>query len=182
MYGERAVLAQVLVDFVFRLTFGIGLTMALTSARQVTAGFFRVHLWVLLGLNTFAAVAIHLGKGDDDAGPWSQSVFILAIAMAVVSYLGAVVWIYEKPGAGKAAIAAVTLMSLVAMLLIKPSREVPLSSVLDFVHPITSGLLMGTIMTAMFLGHWYLNTPTMELGPLRRILMMIGLSVLLREP
>jgi len=183
MYGERAVLAQVLVDFFLRLSFGVGLTMALTSARLVTAGFFRVHLWVLMGLNTFAAVAMYLVRGGDETAegsPWSTSVFVLAIVIAVASYVGAAIWIYEKRKAGKVAIYAVTAMSLVAMLLIKPEREQPLSASLDYAHLVTSGLLMGTIMTAMFLGHWYLNTPTMELRPLREILVMIGVSVALR--
>ena len=38
-----------LVEFLFRLTFGVATAMALTPAKWVTSGFFRVHLWVLLG-------------------------------------------------------------------------------------------------------------------------------------
>jgi hypothetical protein len=32
----------------------------------------------------------------------------------------------------------------------------------------------------MFLGHWYLNSPTMELGPLRRLLKLMAVSLVLR--
>ncbi|QEG34639.1 hypothetical protein [Bythopirellula goksoeyrii] len=41
----------------------------------------------------------------------------------------------------------------------------------------SSGLLLGMTMAAMLLGHWYLNTPTMELAPLRRLILAMGAAV-----
>ena len=35
-------------------------------------------------------------------------------------------------------------------------------------------------MAAMLLGHWYLNTPTMELVPLRRLIIAMGVAVVLQ--
>ena len=35
---------QILIEFLFRLTFGIAVSMALTPSRLVTSGFFRIHL------------------------------------------------------------------------------------------------------------------------------------------
>jgi hypothetical protein len=35
-------------------------------------------------------------------------------------------------------------------------------------------------MAAMLLGHWYLNTPTMQLAPLRRLLIAMGIAVVLQ--
>ena len=35
-------------------------------------------------------------------------------------------------------------------------------------------------MAAMFLGHWYLNKPTMELAPLRRLIKLMAVSLGLR--
>ena len=35
-------------------------------------------------------------------------------------------------------------------------------------------------MAAMLLGHWYLNTPTMELAPLRRLLLAMGMAVFIQ--
>jgi hypothetical protein len=32
----------------------------------------------------------------------------------------------------------------------------------------------------MFLGHWYLNTPTMELEPLRKLIVLMAIAVALR--
>ena len=44
----------------------------------------------------------------------------------------------------------------------------------------TAGLLLGATLAAMFLGHWYLNTPTMELAPLARLLNLALVAVALR--
>jgi hypothetical protein len=35
-------------------------------------------------------------------------------------------------------------------------------------------------MAAMFLGHWYLNTPTMAIGPLERLVILMGGAIALR--
>jgi hypothetical protein len=45
---------------------------------------------------------------------------------------------------------------------------------------VTSGLVVGLTMAAMLLGHWYLNTPTMQLAPLRRLLIGMGIAVVLQ--
>jgi len=49
---------QILVEFLFRLTFGVAVAMGVTPSRQVTSGFYRIHLWVLMGLQTLAVLAI----------------------------------------------------------------------------------------------------------------------------
>ena len=74
---------SLLSTFVFRLSFGLAVAMAWTPFRYVNSGFYRVHLWVLLGLNTFAALAV----GAQSERP--PGVLWLAVAAAVSSYLGA---------------------------------------------------------------------------------------------
>ncbi|MFP6659315.1 MAG: hypothetical protein VB853_14115, partial [Pirellulales bacterium] len=46
--------------------------------------------------------------------------------------------------------------------------------------PILGGLVLGTTITAMFLGHWYLNTPSMQLEPLKRLILLMAIAVVLR--
>ena len=41
----------------------------------------------------------------------------------------------------------------------------------------SSGLLLGFTMAAMLLGHWYLNSPTMELAPLRRLILALAAAI-----
>jgi hypothetical protein len=179
-----------LVEFLFRLTFGIAAAMALTPARLVSSGFFRVHLWVLMGLATLAALALsplggaHAGgegvAGGMGAGLRAASLW-LAVVAAAASYVGAVIWMYERPRAGKAAIGLVGGCALAASVLSAwHSVEGAGRLVLHIADRATAGLLLGSITTAMLLGHWYLNSPTMKLDPLQRLVKLVGLSVALR--
>ena len=45
---------------------------------------------------------------------------------------------------------------------------------------VLASLLLGFAVTAMLLGHWYLNTPSMQLAPLRRLLVCLFVIALLR--
>ena len=47
---------SILLQFIYRLSFGLALAMGLTSGRLVPSGYFRVHLYVLLGMNALAAI------------------------------------------------------------------------------------------------------------------------------
>src|SRR4029079_7236352 len=91
---------------------------------------------------------------------------------AIASYVGAVVWLYEKPRAGIAALAVVSGLSLWGAWTdaAAPSMASSTHSALAVLEIISSGLVVGLMMAAMFLGHWYLNSPTMALAPLQRLI------------
>jgi hypothetical protein len=174
------VFAPLLVDFLFRLTFGIAAAMAITSARDVTSGFFRVHLWVLMGVQTLAALATYsLGAASRNFVIIQSEQFWLAIAAAAASYIGAVIWMYERRTPGKAAIVVVAMCALIAAFL-PLSSPIPWPRVLHMADRATSGMVLGSVTTAMLLGHWYLNTPTMKLNPLKRLIVLIAIAVGLR--
>jgi hypothetical protein len=163
-----------LSEFVLRLAFGLALAMALTSPRRVTSGYFRNHLYVLLGLNVLATLAaINMPERIELWPPLSA---------AVASYVGAVAWLYEKPRVGIAALYVVAGLDLCGSLASNPpaSDASPAAAALHWLDPISGGLLLGSTMAAMFLGHWYLNTPTMELAPLKRLLKLMAGSLALR--
>ena len=164
----------ILTQFLFRLSFGLALAMAITSPRRVTSGYFRNHLYVLLGLNVLAALVAW--RAPEQFSLWPP------LAGAVLSYAGAVAWLYEKPRAGRALLAAVAIAGLTgAWLAMSPdvstTSESPAATALRWLDAPTSGLLLGSTMAAMFLGHWYLNTPTMELAPLERLVLLMGAAV-----
>ncbi|MGE0759205.1 MAG: hypothetical protein AB7F89_15245 [Pirellulaceae bacterium] len=175
---------ELLVEFVFRLTFGVALAMGVTSSRWVTSGFYRVHLWVLMGLNTLASLSLATdGELLGGSQGRATTVLALAIALAVASYVGAVVWLYEQARLGYYFLFGIMTGGLVAGVLASSAWRldagwlVPAVAVLDVA---ASGLLLGITLTAMFLGHWYLNTPMMELSPLRRLVLCLMGAVLLR--
>jgi hypothetical protein len=173
---------QILVEFLFRLTFGVAAAMGLTPSRHVTSGFYRIHLWVLMGLQTLAALAVY-SRAPAEAAASTPEVwkwqFGLAIAAAIVSYIGAVIWMYERRLAGKIAVWLVSGLSLLGCTL--PAVLFATKPVaFQIADRITGGLLLGLVTTAMLLGHWYLNTPTMKLEPLKRLIVLLAAAVVLR--
>jgi hypothetical protein len=179
-----------LIQFLLRLAYGLSLGMLLVSPRDVPSGYFRNHLYVVLGL---AALAALLSRGAaPDAFAW-------ATAAAVVSYVGAVCWLYESPRAGRTALAVVALLALIGAVREWPLRtsagpattaaahsggaSAPASAASDFWYALqtgASGALLGATLAAMLLGHWYLNAPGMQLAPLRRLLGAIFAAALLQ--
>ena len=181
-------LMTVLAQFLLRLSFGLAVGMGVTSPRQVTSGYFRNHLFVTLGLATLAALVLAQFSG------WGMG---FAIAAAVLSYAGSVAWLYEARRAGVVILWLVAASSLVAALVSEGdsrvasslgaasaglgdsfSSELPmLAAAMRPVSVVFSGLVLGTTIAAMLLGHWYLNAPGMELAPLRRLLVAMTLAV-----
>ncbi len=169
----------VLTQFVFRLSFGLAFSMGLTSSRQVTSGYFRNHAYVLLGLNVLATLVALSRRSEFSLWP--------PLAGAILSYLCAAIWLYEKPLAGKVLLQFVAVASLVGAWAVEASRFIEPSiypqlipKILWMLDPLTGGLLLGSTIAAMFLGHWYLNTPTMELVPLRKLIVLMAVAVALR--
>lgn len=174
-----------LTEFLLRLSFGLAAGMAIVPPRLVTSGYYRNHLYVTLGLSALAALLSRVA---------AHHAFWWAVAAASLSYVGSVCWLYEKRRAGVTLLLAVALAAIVGALAtntVGAPAEGPVEGVeaavvtarpaladgLRMVQPITSGLLLGTTMAAMLLGHWYLNAPGMELAPLRRLLLAMAAAV-----
>lgn len=150
-----------LIEFLLRLCLGMAAGMAIVSHRDVSSGYFRNHLYVVLGLATLAALLAT--SAAPDTLWWS-------VAVAIVSYAGAICWLYEKPLAGKSALWLAAILATVA--LVAASSEARIGF-LPVIQPVTSALLIGTVMAAMLLGHWYLNAPGMKIQPLQGLLKAI---------
>ncbi|MGI8979025.1 MAG: hypothetical protein ACR2FY_07350 [Pirellulaceae bacterium] len=155
--------------------------MAVTPSRLVTSGFFRIHLWVLLGICTFAVPAIYtardLSSGDASVLWWWQ--LGMAIGAAVVSYIGAVIWMYEAARPGKGAIGLIAALALGGALLPLAATTEGITF-LGTLDRIAGGMVLGSVTTAMLLGHWYLNTPSMKLAPLQRLVILMAVAIVAR--
>ncbi|MCP4194935.1 MAG: hypothetical protein GY768_30395 [Planctomycetaceae bacterium] len=168
----------VLIEFVFRLAFGLAAAMTFTSAKSVTSGFFRVHLWVALGLNTFVAAAVALTSSQTPNASW---ILAISIAAAIASYVGSIFWLYEMKQAGWVALLAVTLLDFSGGCLVASwgaESGSPLWT--NVINTLSSGLVLGFTFSAMLLGHWYLNTPSMKMAPLQRLIGLMVIAVVFR--
>ena len=167
---------QILVEFLFRLTFGVAAAMALTPPRQVTSGFFRVHLWVLLGLQTLAALALYSAKPISGAARGRQSGPVLAGRRRRGGELRRRGHLAVRAAAGGqdcdrgsspcCALAGCTLPRG------RDCRQADCHATGRPRHRRAG--CSGLVTTAMLLGHWYLNTPTMKLAPLQRLIVLLA--------
>ena len=160
---------EILSQFLLRLAFGLAVGMAIKSPRLVSSGFFRNHLYVTLGLATLAALSLfQIG---------SPTAWFAAVA-AALSFIGAACWLYEAKRAGRMLIWLVALCALTAALLGQSTTSTTAIQVVwRSIAVATSGLVLGLTIASMLLGHWYLNSPGMELAPLRRLLAMAAIAV-----
>jgi hypothetical protein len=104
------------------------------------------------------------------------------MAAAMAGYLASAAWLYERPKAGKLLVAAVAAVSLWAAWLAAPS-DAPLGALTEALRVVdapSGGLVLGSTLAAMLLGHWYLNAPLMQLAPLKRLVLLMGASTALR--
>lgn len=162
-----------LAQFLLRLAFGLAFGMAITSSRQVSSGFFRNHLYVTLGLTTLAALALMT---------LSPMAMWLATGAAILSYLGSAAWLYESHRLGKVMLWLVAGCSIAAAAVDRTVNESHIPNQLwQSLSVVPSGMALGLTFAAMLLGHWYLNSPGMELAPLRRLLTAAAIAIVVQS-
>jgi hypothetical protein len=162
---------SLLAQFLLRLAFGLAVGIAITSPRQVSSGFYRNHLYVTLGLATLAALAL---SSLSSTATW------LAAAAAVLSFVGAAAWLYESRRVGLSLLWLVAATSLGAALVGASGHgdtSAGVVGVLWWLSIPVSGLSLGLTTASMLLGHWYLNSPGMELAPLRKLLVAAAAAI-----
>lgn len=165
---------HILIQFLFRMSFGLALGMAITSPKQVTSGYYRNHLYVLLGLNVLAAlVAISM---PDQFALWPP------LVGSLLSYFGSVIWLYEKPKPGIVSLWLIAVVSLAGGWIATkaPTSAARFAEIFAWLDVPTSGLVLGVTMAAMLLGHWYLNSPTMAIAPLKKLVIVMGVVIAVR--
>jgi hypothetical protein len=186
---------QLLAEFLARLSIGMSAAMLLVSPRQVTSGYYRNNLYVLLGLNVLASLVAWTMPANSPIAVWPF------VAAAVASYLGAVAWLYEKARLGLVILTIVAVASVTGTWLSQRTSASGVdfvssqateavtkgilthsatSKILWAVDPVCGGLLLGVTTAAMLLGHWYLNAPGMPLAPLRKLVALMTAAIVLR--
>ena len=170
------------MPFAFRLTFGVGLAMRLIVSPTVSNGFFRVNLWILLGINTFAGLVLYgeiTSRNQNYA--YRFATMTLTVILLVTCYLGSVCWLYQWRRVGKMALTFIVASAIAAAILTMPQHfHTSFHVILGLLDVVSSGFVLGSMLSAMLLGHWYLNTPSMELTPLNRLVLFILIATALR--
>ena len=179
-----------IAQFAIRLICGMSLVWWLAPRKQITDGFFRIQMLIVLGLAVLAALLGFEPLGETgETSPSEADVLLGSVAdtwlctsTAVVAFFGSIAWALGRRRLGTSCIAAVTGLSMV--MLIGPAWPSPPISSMHLLLVITSelatALLLGAAMVSMLLGHWYLTATGMSLAPLWRLNTVFGIATLLR--
>ena len=167
--------------FVLKLAAGITLMWLLMPRKDVTDGFFRIQMRVVLGLTVLAALLLSsdttwpVESAVDSATETAETataqktasqIRLLCIAAAVVSYAGSVLWALGRRRPGSICIYLLNLICLSAVALHSWNVPNQVTVVQQLLSDLSTALVAGSVLTGMLLGHWYLTTPTMSIGPL----------------
>jgi hypothetical protein len=153
-------------DFAVRLAFGLSAAVFLISWRLVPLAFFRTQMHVVLAV-VVLAVLDRARAGASALEFWSL------ICVAVLAYLSAVSWGLGLPLAGQAS-AAVCLLILGGWMTSASWSSVAGYPVLNSASRAASGFVLGSTLSAMLLGHYYLTAPAMSVEPLKRMVVCLG--------
>lgn len=181
-----------IASFVLKLLTGITTMWLLMPRREVADGFFRIQMLVVLGLAVLlvltldpvslagppqlpaASPAARPSAARQAASPqelaglpnavrWLRG---MAFAIAVLAYPGHILWKLGRRPAGTFCIITIGLLSLASLALLSTqlARGTPIA--LQLLADASSAAVLGSVLTGMLLGHWYLTTPGMSLKPL----------------
>jgi hypothetical protein len=154
----------------------------------------------LLAMNAFATPEIVHGRGLDESWVMAQGPLVLAFSLLLIPW-NVLLWADRTPRATGKKVekatedapdqykrvrllryivgGAATLVGIVALFTVGMAYRSLADSRLDGAFVVASflagGIALGAVMTAMLLGHWYLNTPTASGKPLEFVTtLMLG--------
>ncbi len=165
--------------FVLKLVTGIALMWLLMPRKEVTDGFFRIQMLVALGLSVLLVLVIHPRVASQESNSHtnvmttgmrieagSELIRIAQLIAAVVAFAGHIVWKLGRRLPGVMAIYAVSLLCLFSLVTASFASGLNSDAMNLLLSDLASAAVLGATLTGMLLGHWYLTTPTMSIGPL----------------
>lgn len=164
-----------LAVFCLRLALGMLASLLFLSHRQMHARFFRTHFLTVLGLCIVALVTA-----------WGTPMVVPTAIAVIGAFAGSLVWIFDRPPAGWTFWTVTVFATTAALALTDPPLKgmtegnpvTPLAGRLA--NDVTAALLLGSIVTAMLVGHSYLISPALSIRPLMVQLALIGAALALR--
>lgn len=198
-----------IVQFALRLICGMSLMWALMPRRQVSSGFFRIQMLVVMGLGVLATLSAAMEvRSITDAAHSSELGWLpilmslpvgLIALLGLLGFVGSVLWTLERrTGAERVGFSVLFLSTaLIVVPHFIPNVVVyiadtvvvgtmpsvatsRLTGVLIAASEFAGAALLGSTVVGMLLGHWYLTTPTMSIEPLKRLNLFLGVAGLLR--
>lgn len=181
--------------FLLKLSVGITLMWALMPRKDVTDGFFRIQMRLLLGLTVLAALSLTQEINAQQSvnstieadqttaiNAAAQTEFVthhpkmttdtlrqirsLMIGVAVLSYFASIFWALGRRRPGNLCIHLLNIACVTAVVLHAWHIATDAGMTLQLLSDFSTAVVLGAVITGMLLGHWYLTTPSMSITPL----------------
>lgn len=171
-----------IAQFSLRLICGMSAMWVLMPRSQVTSGFFRIQMLVVLGLGMLAALTVETQHSAAN-GLLSDSIAVtLCGTLAVCAFVGSVMWTLERRRAGTAIVFVIAGLSAILLpaISLDAAQIGTARGTLHLFSEWASAAVLGAAVSGMLLGHWYLTSPTMSIAPLVRLNLYFGIATLMR--
>ena len=168
-----------IAQFALRLVCGMSLMWAVMPRNEVTSGFFRIQMLVVLGLSVLASLTFGKFIAPDHVGFLHGIVAQAACAvLATIAYAGSMLWTLERRSAGSVLTLVLAAGSTGVVMLTTATADSlgTLDGSIGLLSEISTSLILGAAMVGMLLGHWYLTAPTMSIEPLNRLTWYLGIA------
>jgi hypothetical protein len=174
-----------IAQFSLRLICGMSLMWALMPRSQVTTGFFRIQMLVVLGLGVLAALTVEtaaVGSSPVESLLSHAAAVSVCAGIAVAAFLGSIFWTLGNRGAGTFFVFLIAFASacLLPAVVVSRTEIGNLRGGFQSLSEWASAAVLGSTMSGMLLGHWYLTAPTMSIAPLSRLNAFVGAAGALR--
>lgn len=141
---------------------------------QVTSGFFRIQMLIVMGLSALALLTMGQLTANSGEPLSGQMLFEARIASGLglgFAYLGSILWLLGRRRAGTITMLGVMVACIISLICSRGGlRELAtFPGTLRFLSSIATAGVLGSAVTGMLLGHWYLTAPTMSITPLKRL-------------
>ena len=170
------------------LAFGVVLVMVPIPAETVGPRFYRLNLGIAAGLLAVTLLIEQFFVGPDSSWLWEGPMlplyavwgcFVLCVGIVVLAKWGTGrLWLQMILLLG--ATAAVAGLAMEAQRFAREVSQVPWAATAYFLGLASSVFLLGAVLVAMNLGHWYLVVLDMPFRYFRRFSILFGLSIVLK--
>ena len=180
-------------SFVLKLVTGITLMWLLMPRKEVTDGFFRIQMLVALGLSVLLVLVMqpsnsllegnslsNLNATGTRSPAGNRLIWFAQFIAAVIAFGGHIVWKLGRRLPGAFAIYAISLLCLLSLVTSALAGGVTLDSLNLLLSDLASAVVLAATLTGMLLGHWYLTTPTMSIGPLAWFTKVLAVAAVVR--
>ena len=171
-------------EFALRLICGLSLIWCLAPRKDITSGYFRIQMLIVLGLSVL--MGLTASQFPSFAGKrvaFEQSIIMKATTLGILAFLGSFFWTLERRTAGGIVCFVIATLSTLAVIDLtdgSASSEISFSALQNASNSMSSAFLFGSVTAAMLLGHWYLTATGMKLAPMIRLNQYFLAAVLIR--